>query len=493
MQSRSPRCPFCGIAVLVLSVLAADASAQTTESLRVVAYNMESDIQAYGDLAPVTTPRTGFYQVLEGIGEEDVGGNVQPIDILGLEETTSNATTVQPIVTALNTYYGAGTYAMSTYQGTQYGSNGSGNGPNAMVYNTKTVQLIASVGVGTPDGYYNGEYRQVVRYQFRPVGGNSNNDFYVYVTHMKSSAGDTTPADYYQDETSRNQEAAIIRANAATLPSNCSVLYMGDFNLSNTNGYANPNNSSQTASAYQAMVGTNPMTGANLSPGRAIDPLNSGNADESWELNSTYKAFMTVSSDYLRYRDDFQLMTQNVFNATGSLQYVSGSLHPFGNDGHTNVYGNPSTTSTSLKNLLLRGDLNQDGSVTSADISQMLSALSDMNGYQSSHSISAHLFSTADMLAVADINRDGVINNADLQALLLELQNPNAANTPVPRSIVAPDLATASDHLPIVADYTVTVGGGSLAPVPEPSALALLSTGSLLFLWRRAGSPGGCV
>src|ERR1700733_10633109 len=107
MQSRSPGCAFCGIAVLVLSVLAADASAQTTESLRVVAYNMESDIQAYGDPAPVTTPRTGFYQVLEGIGEEDVGGNVRPIDILGLEETTSNATTVQPIVTTLNTYYGA--------------------------------------------------------------------------------------------------------------------------------------------------------------------------------------------------------------------------------------------------------------------------------------------------------------------------------------------------------------------------------------------------
>ena len=360
-----------------------------------------------------------------------------------------------------------------------------------MVYNTKTVQLIAGVGVGTPDGYYNGEYRQVVRYQFRPVGGNSSNDFYVYVTHMKSSAGDTTPADYYQDETSRNQEAAIIRTNAATLPFNCSVLYMGDFNLSNTNGYANPNNSSQTASAYQAMVGTNPMTGANLSPGRAIDPLNPGNANESWELNSTYQAFMTVSSDYLRYRDDFQLMTQNVFNATGSLQYVSGSLHPFGNDGHTNVYGNPSTSSTSLKNLLLRGDLNQDGSVTTADISQMMNVLTNLSTYQSSHSIASHTYSTADVLAVADVDGDGTVTNADLQALLTELVNPTAANAPVPRATILADMSTASDHLPIVADYTVTVSGGSsLSAVPEPSSLALLALGSIALLWRRrAASP----
>jgi hypothetical protein len=193
-----------------------------------------------------------------------------------------------------------------------------------------------------------------------------------------------------------------------------------------------------------------------------------------------------VSSDYLRYRDDFQLMTQNVFNGTGSLQYVSGSLHPFGNDGNTNVYGNPSTSSTALKNLLLRGDLNHDGSVTAADIALMQSALSDTNAYQSSHTVSGHQFSTADMAAVADINRDGAINNADLQALLLELQNPNAANMPVLRSIVEPSLATASDHLPIVADYTVTVGGGSFDPVPEPSTLVqlLLASGSLL-LWGR--------
>ena len=58
---------------------------------------------------------------------------------------------------------------MSPYQGTQNGSNGSGNGPNAMVYNTNTLQLVASVGVGTPGGSGNGEYRQVMRYEFAPA------------------------------------------------------------------------------------------------------------------------------------------------------------------------------------------------------------------------------------------------------------------------------------------------------------------------------------
>ena len=48
--------------------------------------------------------RAGLYQVLEGIGEEQVQGDVQPIDILTLSETTSN-TDVQPIVTNLNSYY----------------------------------------------------------------------------------------------------------------------------------------------------------------------------------------------------------------------------------------------------------------------------------------------------------------------------------------------------------------------------------------------------
>src|SRR5215470_18783188 len=98
------------------------------DSIRIVTYNIEADTGG------VTTPRAGMSTVLQGIGDEVVNGTSRPLDILSLQETTSNTTTVDPIVNMLNGLYGAGIYARSPYQGTQNGSAGSGNGPNAMVY-----------------------------------------------------------------------------------------------------------------------------------------------------------------------------------------------------------------------------------------------------------------------------------------------------------------------------------------------------------------------
>jgi hypothetical protein len=133
---------------------------------------------------------------------------------------------------------------------------------------------------------------------------------------------------------------------------------------------------------------------------------------------------------------------------------------------------------------VLRGDLNQDGKVTGADLAQMLGALADPNNYQATHTINGHSVTSADLLAAADINDDGVITNADLQALLTELQNPNAANAPLNKSTILSSLTTGSDHYPIVADYTVSVsGGGSLAPVPEPSSVALLGFAGAMLCW----------
>ena len=78
-------------------------------------------------MVPLRQP--GLYQVLEGIGEEQVQGDVQPIDILTLSETTSN-TDVQPIVTNLNSYYnGAAVYARAPIKPPRTAATMTATGP----------------------------------------------------------------------------------------------------------------------------------------------------------------------------------------------------------------------------------------------------------------------------------------------------------------------------------------------------------------------------
>ena len=147
-------------ALLATCCMATTLFAQT-RTLRIVTYNIEDDING------ATTPLPGLIAppnntnnvqaggVLEGVGEEIVGNDpAQPLDILALEETTSNPLTIAPIVSGLNSFYGvAGMYSNSTYQATESGGDvADGNGPNAIVYNTKTVQLLASVPVDPSGG-----------------------------------------------------------------------------------------------------------------------------------------------------------------------------------------------------------------------------------------------------------------------------------------------------------------------------------------------------
>ena len=128
MDSHQPRRRFypwrlsCFAAAFTLTGLCPAAFGQ---NVRIVAYNIEADING------VTTPRSGLYTVLEAIGQQSFNSIQRPLDILALEETTSNTATIAPIVTALNGYYGAGTYAQVNYQGTEQGNDPTdGNGPN---------------------------------------------------------------------------------------------------------------------------------------------------------------------------------------------------------------------------------------------------------------------------------------------------------------------------------------------------------------------------
>jgi hypothetical protein len=334
------------VAIATIGLLAqtvpAQFPAQGFRTLRIVTYNIEDDINGAttplpGLIAPPGNPsNVQAGGVLEGIGEETLGNDpAQPLDILALEETTSNPTTVQPIVNGLNSFYNApGMYAMSPYQATEEGGDmADGNGPNALVYNTTTLQLVASVGIGTPEGSANGVFRQPVRYEFAPAGvaTNASNVFFIYVSHCKSGGNST-------DQTDQNEEAQLIRNDEAnSLPANARVLYTGDFNASS------PEPMYLTITAATAPNGK--------AQGQGIDPFAS---------NPNALAELTESDTDLRYRDDFEVMTTNVYSdAPGGLGYVLGTAHAFANNGTTPNYGSVNSGSDTA----LNSDLVQDGPV----------------------------------------------------------------------------------------------------------------------------------
>jgi len=332
------------VALCCLAALNTVVSGQNL-TLRIVTYNIEDDIgvtNTYVTTNNATTPLPGLIVpvpsgtgtvtnggVLEGIGSEVLSDGVaQPIDILALQET-SGPSSVNPIVAGLNAYYGVrnplftNMYAATPHQATESGgATNDGNGPNSIIYNTRTVQLLASVPVdpvgGTSKlGSSSGEYRETMRYEFAPAGQTPTaaTEFYVYVSHYKSGTTSTDLKD-------RAGEAYIIRTNeAADLPVNARVLYVGDFNIT-TSG----------ESSYQTIVQLSPTNG--ITQGQGTDPMNTSGANTiDWSQNS----LLNMKSDSvvdLHYRDDLQVPTTNVYNGVaGGLALVASTYHVFANNG----------------------------------------------------------------------------------------------------------------------------------------------------------------
>ena len=94
----------------------------------------------------------------------------------------------------------------------------------------------------------------------------------------------------------------------------------------------------------------------------------------------------------------------------------------------------------------LPGDINRDGKVTVADVSALMTAISDLNAYQAANPDLAN--NPQLLLQVLDVNGDGNIDNTDIQALI--------------------DLA---------ANNASGGGGGQLTAVPEPATLSLCGMG----------------
>src|ERR1051326_1064569 len=92
-----PRISACA-ALLLAAGLASNVFAQT-RTLRIVTYNIEADTGGFTSPRPgVIVPSGGGTVqqggVLEGIGEQILGADpAQPLDVLALQETTSNSVT----------------------------------------------------------------------------------------------------------------------------------------------------------------------------------------------------------------------------------------------------------------------------------------------------------------------------------------------------------------------------------------------------------------
>jgi hypothetical protein len=106
-------------------------------------------------------------------------------------------------------------------------------------------------------------------------------------------------------------------------------------------------------------------------------------------------------------------------NTTEALQGASGNYR-FGVD---NILG---------VSPILKGDWDRDGSVTPADVRAMLQGLTNLDAYKAQKSLD-----NAGLLSVGDFTSDGQVTNLDIQPLLS------------------------------------LVGGGSIAPVPEPATLGM--------------------
>jgi hypothetical protein len=430
------------LAAVGFSLLASAAAAQL---LRVVTYNIAEDTGGSG------TPGSDLTTVLQGIGNAQLAGHSQPVDVLALQELYGEpSVTLSAIVSSLNGIYGPGTYVYDTASDPTTGNFLTGNGPSGLIYNTKTVQLLGATSVGSASG--SGAPRAPMRYTLAPKGYNDHSaDFTMYVSHMKSGAAGTelSGSNGYR----RNVEAQTIRNNAYALNDSLNgatsnevahIIYAGDYNWGGA-----------TENAYQTMISSSINSGIM----KANDTLNPAN---DWDTTSTFKSLLTESATFVQYRDDVQLVSTPMLTQPG-MQLVPNTLRAFGNGG--NIY-HQSVTNSANNNTLT--ELPNRSAVMTA-----LTTATDHLPVVGDYS-----FATA-IGAPGDFDHSGIVNLADFN-LWRSMFGMTGSN-------LLPDgnhdnIVDASDYL-IWRRYTTNgSGAGDLAlggQVPEPATCWLLLCGCL--------------
>jgi hypothetical protein len=247
---------------IVLTIFSAQFLSAQAGTLRIVSYNI--DCGDRGSDGNITNSTHSLPTVVQAIGLHHLGTNAQPFDVMSCEELLS--TTLSNFVVQLNDIYGAGTY---TYDKTT--DPNTGGGPDGIIYKTNTIQVVSARALKTgqtvllqsngiyttahsPGGGVNGVTRAPMVYQLRPVGFGSNEDFYFYVSHARSTSDDSVGD-------ARYAEAQEVRSDAKyNLPAGAHILYGGDWNLFNGSG----------ENAYKCLTGQTTSDGIDWSDGSAI-------------------------------------------------------------------------------------------------------------------------------------------------------------------------------------------------------------------------------
>ena len=307
-------------------------SAGTTfgQQIRIVSWNTANDVSGTGgDTHPpaIGGPAQG---VLQAIGALSITGAApaHAPDILALQESAINTgsgvnPTAQAYANILNNIYPGAGYVAAALNGTTDGA-ATGNGPNTLVYRSTTLQLVPSgtMGIGTSSS--SGPARQVLQYEFQPIGYPSTAAFYLFDDHFKSGTGAS-------NENRRGAEATIITNAVNALPANTPIVFAGDYNPT----------SNSADQGYNGVV-----TGSASNHG--VDPLNPTNATQNWSNSSALametespatSAFFTgQSAGGMNFRDDF-LMNSPGMLSRNTLHYINGSFDAFGNTDTHNYMG----------------------------------------------------------------------------------------------------------------------------------------------------------
>lgn len=313
-------------------------SGSWARTLRIVSYNIDCADQNSDN--NITGSTHSLPTVVQAIGLHHLGTNAQPVDVLGCEELTS--TTLSNFVSQLKNIYGAGTYAFDPTA-----DPNTGGGPDGLIYNTHTIQVVSARALKTgqtvllqangtytsahsPGGGVNGVTRAPMVYQLRPVNSGASNDFYMYISHARSTSDDSVGD-------ARYAEAQEVRSDAKyNLPTDAHIIYSGDWNLFNGSG----------ENAYKCLTGETTSDGtnwndssiiwANTNQTQAYDPTSKTTLPTvtSWGNVTGDKASYLYddSTSSLASRIDIQLINApmfGVYRRQGGVQLAIDTTDPF--------------------------------------------------------------------------------------------------------------------------------------------------------------------